>query len=663
MAALAAHLAFAPDAGAAPDPREGQGAPSTAPAATVPTVDVEDSRLIVVTGTRTPQRMGEGPVATEVLDREDVETSGAENLAELLEEAPGVRVTGGFAGAGVSLQGLEPKDTLILIDGLRIPGRVGGTLDLRRIPAEAIERVEIVKGGASVLYGADAVGGVINVITRRTAAPLEAEVHGSYGSFSTWDGTARVAVRRGRVWVAAVGGGHGTAGFDRDPSDAQTTGNAIHQANANVQVGVRGRGASQLSATLDWLLRDQRGVDSDVIELGDDRIEAIYDRRNLTQTFDARLAGLADLDDGARAQFAVAYGRFSDQFLSDQRGDDDGDVDERTVEDLAQLQLQYDAPLPRGHQLTFAIDALAEWLTSDRIDEPRAERARLGSLVQHQWSVAAGERARFVVLPAVRVDVDTLFGAYPVPRLAVMLTSGPRFTLRASYGRSFRAPSFREMYLRFANPAVGYIVQGNPALQPETAWSAQWSIEGRPAPWLTLSATLFDHQQTDAIIVDTVAEAQGPSPTLFGYVNVGQASVRGLETSLLLEPWAYVALEGSWTGLRARDLDERRALPGRPTHAGQASLLLRTRVERWETRLRLRSAITGARPFYFDTDGDGVEGRVDDPAFATLDARIDQSLTRYASVFVGADNLLDAGNATTNPLTPRGFYGGATLRW
>jgi len=89
----------------------------------------------------------------------------------VLEEHPGLQVLrsfGGAGGVGVQMQGLDAKYTLVLVDGPRATGRVGGTIDLSRFPAEDIEQVEIIKGPASALYGSDAIAGVINIITRRT---------------------------------------------------------------------------------------------------------------------------------------------------------------------------------------------------------------------------------------------------------------------------------------------------------------------------------------------------------------------------------------------------------------------------------------------------------------------------------------------------------------
>ena len=135
--------------------------------------DDEPGEVMVVTGSRTARALSESIVTTDVVTQEQILDSGASDASEVLETVPGVVVTRSFRGAGVQMQGLDSQYVLILINGKRMIGRKDGVMDLSRIPAERIERIEIVKGAASALYGSDAIGGVINIITRqpRTRSP------------------------------------------------------------------------------------------------------------------------------------------------------------------------------------------------------------------------------------------------------------------------------------------------------------------------------------------------------------------------------------------------------------------------------------------------------------------------------------------------------------
>src|SRR6185295_8723780 len=127
-----------------------------------------EGEVIVVTGTRSEAPLSASPVLTEVIDRKRIEESGARTASEALALRPGLWIDRGVAGTtGITIQGLGPQYSLILVDGARQIGRTGGYLDLDRFGIADIEQVEIVRGPSSALYGADALGGVVNIITRR----------------------------------------------------------------------------------------------------------------------------------------------------------------------------------------------------------------------------------------------------------------------------------------------------------------------------------------------------------------------------------------------------------------------------------------------------------------------------------------------------------------
>ncbi|MDH4318669.1 MAG: TonB-dependent receptor plug domain-containing protein, partial [Desulfobulbaceae bacterium] len=146
---------------------------------------------VVVTGTKTSHTLEDTPVTTQVVTQEEIERSGATTAGDVLSWVPGVYVkSNGFARQAVNIEGLPDNYTLVLIDGQRQTGRHANAIDLSNIPTEMIQRIEVIKGPASVLYGSDAVAGVVNIITKK--APEKSYISGSasYGlddSFSAGD--------------------------------------------------------------------------------------------------------------------------------------------------------------------------------------------------------------------------------------------------------------------------------------------------------------------------------------------------------------------------------------------------------------------------------------------------------------------------------------------
>ncbi|MEX1362971.1 MAG: TonB-dependent receptor [Nannocystaceae bacterium] len=637
-----------------PSPDSGRSVePGSEPAHDAKEEDDDDDarvRTIVVTGTRTERTQAESPVATQVYGREEIDESGAENLAEVLEETPGVQISRGIGGAGIRLQGLDPSYTVILTDGQRTTGRVNGVLDLTRFPAEDIEQIEIVRGPSSVLYGADALAGTINLVSRRARKPHEAEVHAAYGSFRTVDLTGRVGLSRDRYSGTVTGGWHRTDGWDADPSDRSTTGPRSDQLNVSTTQHVRTRGPFSLEGRASYLRRDSLLVDAPATG-------AIFDRSNRSEVLQATLRPQLE-GEHARLTVWASYNLFRDQFLQDQRGSTALDQSQDTFDHLGQLTAQYDHEIGT-HVVSAGADFQVEQLSTERIEPSLVDRQRYALFVQDEWAPASSPK--FVVLPGMRLDYDTFFGLYPTPRIAMMLVPGERWTLRASYGRGYRAPSFREMFLLFANPGVGYTVRGNPQLRAETSWSTSFSAEFRPWSQVWLAANVFDNRLQDTIVTDTADPGELDTTTLFEYVNIGEATTRGAETQAAITVLRRLTLDGSYTFVHTLDHATGRPLPGRPRHSGTAGLRFHRPAS--GTTVRVRSTILGERSFFIDTDDDGIEQELRSDAFATVDLRVSQRLFRYAQLFAGIENLLDAGNATDNPLQPRTFYGGLNLRY
>lgn len=609
---------------------------------------------VVVTAARTEQAVGDVAVATRVVDRAAIEASGAENLAAILEEQPGLQVLRSFAGAGgvgVQMHGLDAKYVLILVDGQRATGRVGGVIDLSRFPAEDIERIEIVKGPGSSLYGADAIAGVINIITRKAARRLEVDARARYGSFHTADLAATVGGRRGRWSTRWSAGLSHTAGFDRDPATPSTTGNAGTTLHAAQRTELRARRDVTIGLHSDVQRRDLRGVDSNAAG-------AVFDRRNLTHTASATLVPEITWTAPARLRLTGHVAHFDDDYTLDQRRSDALDQRQRTRDTLGQIGAQYDHLIAGRHLFSAGLEVQLERLSTPRLEGGARGRQRFALYAQDEWRVAS--LRRIVIVPGARLDLDSQFGGYPSPRLAVRIDPVEALTLRASAGLGFRAPSFRELYLAFANPAAGYRVAGDPDLRAETARSATAGLEWRFDDGRVLSLDYFHHRLRDLIALDSTSLSLG-SDNEFRYVNIGAARSQGVEAALSLRFGAQLTAELSYTFTRARDLERARPLPGRPAHQGHARV--RWRHPRWGTSAQLRGAVQGAQFYFGDDDGDGVESAIRVAPYASVDLRVAQELVGgRLSLFAGVDNLLDAGDAAYLPLTPRLFYGGISAR-
>jgi outer membrane receptor for ferrienterochelin and colicins len=608
---------------------------------------VDTLRPVVVTGSRTERPLAETPVSTQVIGAKEIEESGARNVAELLEEQPGLYLEPSFAGAGPQLQGLDPTYTLILIDGQRAIGRIGGVIDLERYPLEDVERVEIVRGASSALYGSDALAGVINIITKSTKKPFEVDALAGYGDRRALDLRARLGVSGSPGWASVSGGFHREDSYDLDASDIATSGSEREQSEGAVRGRYTLSRAFGVAASAEYRYRAQDGID----ESGGG---AVLDRRNRTEEAVFSLGPEWSPSAATRLTLRAAYSIFRDQFLLDQRAGTALDDYQDTREQMLQGGAQLDQWLHAHHLATVGAEGFYEKLRSDRLQTGQGDRTRGALYVQDEWTLL--EQPLFVLLPGARLDVDSGFGTHATPRAALRVDPVSGVTLRASFGLGFRAPDFREQLLFFENPGAGYVVEGNPELDPER--SRSWNVSAEVAPWQSVwaSLALFRNDLADMISTNLVTAGGAGGPMRFVYQNIASAHTQGLDASVRLTPMPGLRLDFGYSYTETRDEVLDRPLPGRPTHRGTLSLTHREPSIGFETVWR--AALVGKRTFYEDEDGDGTQERRIAESYASVDLRVAQYIAHGFSAFLLAENLLDAGDPEFLTLPPRSFSGG-----
>ncbi|MEW6775123.1 MAG: TonB-dependent receptor [Bdellovibrionota bacterium] len=605
---------------------------------------------VVVTGSRIEQRLADAPVATEVITREEIEATGARTLGEYLADHPGLEIVDTPGGSGIRLQGLDPDYTLILINGERTTGRVAGTIDADRFKVENIERIEIVKGATSALYGSDAIGGVVNIILKEPEKEFEARAYASYGSYNAVDLDGNVGVRRGRGYAELSAGWQRSDPYDLDKSDIATTGSAFNDFSGTLRTGWKGSERWKIGFTADYLRRQVEGVDVTPVT-----VVPIFDRTETTDTLTATLKPEWTFADDSKLWLSAHYAIFRERFELDQRGDTAEDRLDETWDQIAQGSGQYSRLFFERHLVVVGVEGAYERLKTDRLNTSYADRYRFAPYLQDEWTIL--EEPLLVLVPGARFDFDSEYGEQLSPKATLRYDPVKRLALRVSYGLGFRAPSFKELFLQFENPSVGYSVVGNPDLQPEDSRSLNASAEYSPSSDLWFSLGAFRNDIDNLIATETVSDV----PLVFSYRNVSSAVTQGIETAVETRFFGSLTLKLGYTLLHTEDKDTGLELQGRPRHRGTFSL--RHRLKAWDLESTLRGAVTGPRKFYFDDDDDGAADRTaKSDVLATVEARVEKKLGEHFALFVGARNLLDARDDEFDPIRPRVVYGGLSAR-
>jgi vitamin B12 transporter len=426
---------------------------------------------VVVTAARMPQRLTDLLADVTVIGPQEIQRSGAQSLAELLQRQPGVEIVqnGGPGGSsGVFLRGANAAQTLVLIDGLRIASATAGAAALEAIPLEQIERIEILRGPSSSLYGADAIGGVIQVFTRKGSSAMQANASAGYGTHDTAVGTAGVSggndVLRGSLQLGA----RRSAGFNAIVNPANFAYDPDRDGFRDDSVSAQG----SFNFAADHALSAQffRSRLDNQFDAGD-----AFDDRTIT-TLTAWQVALAD-------RFVPAW----QSRLSAGEGEDEsvsktafGDAPFRTRQRQYawQNELAFDA-YGASHRVTVALERREERVSTD---PPFAVTTRDTDSIT---AVYAGTIGPHALQANLRNDDSNQFGSRTTGALAYGYRITPQWRVTASAGTAFKAPTFNDLYFPgFSNPDLGPETARNVELGTyyTTQWS-DWRVDMRAVAW------------------------------------------------------------------------------------------------------------------------------------------------------------------------------------
>lgn len=566
---------------------------------------------LVVTASRRTQSLKNVPVATEVIDRATLRQTGASDVASILVEQTGIAAEGGHpVGSGVMLQGLGSERVLVLLDGQPWIGRVSGRQDLSRIPSSMVERVEIVKGPQSTLYGSEAMGGVVNVITR---APLT----------GSWSGGVDVTGgSRGRLDVGGNlrGGGDGL-GLSAD----------VGRRTVELVPGldeVAGTYATRWDGMgrLHWDATPTLGVTTSGFLLDERqrwRSGQIYQFADNMQ-WGAR-AGAVWRDGRHTLSPTVHASEFRHHSRSGTRASPVDGSGDREVQRLVEAELLYALDLG-DIAIDAGVEASREAIRSDRVAGTDRTMHAAEPFAQATWT-----RGPVTIVPGARLSWSEQWGTSFTPRIAALYRPVERLALRASVGAGYRAPDFKELYMEFLNvgPGFGYVVRGNGDLQPEHSRNVSGSIEWA-GDRVYARVQAFHNDFDDFIETREAGDSSGV--TVFTYGNIDDGVTRGVELETGAT-WGPLRAEAGWSWLRAERAGSGESLLGRPARSGRASLAWTTPVGFRASATALHTGLTPLRR---------EEGAlIERDAFTRLDVRFAQSIPAGFELNLGIDNVTD----------------------
>lgn len=524
----------------------------------------------------------------EVIDRAGIERLPARNVTDVVARVLGVDLRARSAAqADVSIRGGSFEQVLVLVDGVPVNDDQTGHfhLDLA-VPLDAIERIEVLRGPASSVYGTAAVGGVVNIVTRRTARELNARTQA--GSFGAIAGGVGVAHDFGS-FAARASGEHDRSDGHRTGTDHRTT-----QARLAVDAPVAGGTATAVVA---WAARD----------FGADAFYAPFASYEETRTATAALSWRS-----ARSRWnlepRVSLRRHEDDFIL-MRTDPSFYHNVHTTQQLA-AELVARTPLSDRVQLALGAEAARSDIDSNSLGD-RAENRQAAFA-----EVAVGDVGTTLFTAGLRADRHSTFGAFLAPSIAASHAAADWLRLRASGGAGFRAPSWTDRF--YEDPAN----LGNPELDVERFWTAELGLRAESGA-ASVDAAAFVRHADDLIDWGRPQGAAETEP--WQTLNVESATFSGVESTLVLR---LAALE--LTGRAALLSFTAKEVAG---YTSKYALQPLTRSGSIEAAAPLGGPARIALRVAYDR-------RADDSDRVTVDARVGASV-RGVHVFADATNLLD----------------------
>lgn len=556
---------------------------------------------LLVTATRTPVSLTDSLSPAQVIDRSAIDASQATSLQDLLRGRAGINLvnTGGLGKqTSLFLRGTNSSHTVVLVDGVRINTGDFGLAMLQDLPLAQIERVEIVRGPQSSLYGADAIGGVVQIFTRRNRGGFAPHLELGGGSNGLRQASGGIGGGTDRGWF-----GLDIAYQHSDGIDACRGSAATFQGCGADEPDRDGYRNLSASARGGYTFNEQWSVEGSALRAeGENHYDGYY---NYSETLQQVLGGKLRYAPGERLTLTASVGRSDNE--SDNSGPFDAMGSAQTHRDSASLQA--DVALAEKQLLSAGVD----W-SDDQLDGSSAgyrvdSRDNTGVFVQYQ-----GRFGRQQLQASVRNDDNAQFGSHATGSLAWGMELGAGWKLTASHGTAFKAPTFSDLYDPWS---------GVPTLDPEQARSSNIGIarQGRGWRWgLDLYQTRID----DLITYDaaTFRMTQVEKARIHGAELTGSATLAGVDINAQL----------SYTDPRNR------------TAGGQYDNWLARRAQqtaRVDLDRRVGALRVGLTGYAAGRRFDDAANAVQLGGYGTLDLRLEYALGEDWSVLARAANVFD----------------------
>ena len=633
---------------------------------------------VVVTGSRTARPIKMSPVTTQVLGGKALVDAGYSNLQQALQqETPGLNIQKVGFGNEISMQGLDARHVLFLMDGERMTGDMAGNLDYERFNLHAIDRVEIVKGASSTLYGSRAAGAVINLITKKTDKPLSIDAGIRYGQMNERNYKhpqpkdflymfEQNADRPNlQSWVSA-GFKAGKFTSQTDVWYSESDAFYMYQAENDKKVytkeanpflphdiivvsnavrppmGIEGKEHITVSQKLYY----NPNPNLSVLVYGSSFFMNTYD---LIQ--DMTFSQARDWPAGTKVTYHVKdwfsvtgslHADFYDRFKRHER------IDKRQKDyesSIYQPRLTVTSNYFNGHSLILGMEHTSDELTSDRFSGNANHDLKTRALketeyfLQDEWTI----NPRWMISAGIRTNFSKAFGFMGMPKVAAKYSPDKHWSLRANYSMGYRSPSIKELFFNWDHLGM-FMIRGNENMRPEKnnyfSLGAEYSNDR-----LFVSGTAYGNYFRDKIEgVWRIYDMQYN----FEYTNLSQQRLLGLE---VLARWSVLdclTLNGTYSFV---DVSKNKGIQVNTTspHAATASMDYKYMKKNYRLNAVFSASYMGGKKFdvqdrvFVKEENKSYDAyfRCDLPQYVLCNLSVSQTFWNKVKLTLGMDNLFN----------------------
>lgn len=638
---------------------------------------------MVVTATRTAMTVKETPSTVEIVDSKKLEQTQAKTLHDALKGALGVNVFNDFQGrSNVSIRGSESRHVLIMVDGKRLGGEAAynsaNAWDVDRIRMEDVERVEIIRGPAGALYGSDAMGGVINVITK-TPDKTTADINYEYG----WYEDGKGAGYKGNLYLQGAEGNYSykiNAGLNKNRPylDPKGSGDSMNfygkQQPLSLNVGYKFDNGNELSVDFSKIKEEnQKSTTSTNVmvpgKVWQDKVQTIYNDNKRTD-YAITYKGSDDKQDWMfRAYKSVFDKNYKNQ--NNTRMTMMGHTGKWTLQDpkvdtvkrtLSVIEGKDTFNLSDKNKLTAGFEYRKNQSEGTRLKKPstslngadahaafdKADINYLAAYVQDEFR----PDEKWLIIPSVRFDHSDQFSNKLTSNLAATYNAADDVRIKAVVGQGYKTPTVNDLYIFWemyaANPGgKGQFYVGNPDLKPEKSLSYELSIEKDWGDRSTVHLGVFRSEVKDLISTYWTGKLTDDDPDLYpsvkgdmimAYKNIPEATLQGVELYGSHRLGKNIYLNAGYTFLDAKDKTNGTRLKDRAKHQVTFGVSYQPEnIYAWDLSFDLVSNIG----YYFNNGDKSTMGNFvyETKDFTIANIMASRHLNKDTKIYLGIDNI------------------------